>query len=157
MTTALRPMTPPEYAAWRAQTVPAYAADKVASGQWTQDESLAQSEAEFEALLPQGPATPGNHLFTIADVDGAAVGVLWIAEKTQAGARIAYVYDVAIEPHRQREGHAQRAFVALEEHARRLGLAGIGLHVFGHNTAARALYARLGFEPTNLSLFKPLP
>ena len=56
----------------------------------------------------------------------------------------------------QREGHALRAFVALEDEVRRLGLSGIALHVFGHNTGAQALYAKLGFHPTNISLYKPV-
>ncbi len=154
--TTLRRMTEDEYAAWVDATVPAYAEDKVASGQWSAAESLALSRKEHDELLPQGLATPENHFFTIVDAQGAPVGTLWIAEQARGGARIAYVYDVGIHPERQREGHAHRAFVALEDEARRLGLAGIALHVFGHNTGARALYAKLGFEPTNLHLFKPL-
>lgn len=27
---------------------------------------------------------------------------------------------------------------------------------FGHNTGAQALYSRLGYQPTNISLFKPI-
>jgi ribosomal protein S18 acetylase RimI-like enzyme len=154
--TTLRRMTEDEYAALVEATVPAYAADKVASGQWSAAESLALSRKELDELLPQGLATPENRFFTIVDAQGAPVGTLWIAEQVRGGARIAYVYDVGIQPERQREGHAYRAFVALENEARRLGLTGIGLHVFGHNTGARALYAKLGFEPTNLHLFKPL-
>ncbi|HRI17569.1 MAG TPA: GNAT family N-acetyltransferase [Burkholderiaceae bacterium] len=157
VTTVLRPMTDPEFAAWRAETVPAFAADKVASGQWSERESLALSEAEFDHLLPQGLATPGNHMFTIADGAGASVGFLWIAEQSRGGAAIAYVYDVAVIPQRQREGHARRAFAALEEQAARLGLTGIALHVFGHNTGARSLYEQLGFESTNVHMFKALP
>jgi len=40
--------------------------------------------------------------------------------------------------------------------ARTLGLSGIALHVFGHNSGAQALYASLGYQITNLNLFKPL-
>ena len=154
--TTLRRMTEDEYAAWVDATVPAYAEDKVASGQWAQAESLARSRKELDELLPQGLATPANRFFTIVDAQGAPVGRLWIAEQIRGDARIAYVYDIGIHPERQREGHARRALLALEDEARRLGLAGIALHVFGHNTGARALYATLGFEPTNLHLFKPL-
>ena len=52
--------------------------------------------------------------------------------------------------------HAARAFLALEEEVRRRGLSGIALHVFGHNDGARALYDKLGFRPTNISMFKPI-
>lgn len=152
----LRPMTPAEYAAWAEQTVPAYAADKVASGQWSEQESLELSKKEYDELLPLGLETPDNHLFTILDAEDVPVGMLWFAVKARFDARIAYVFDVSVRPERQREGHAQRAFQALENELRNLGLAGIALHVFGHNAGARALYAKLGFQPTNISLFKSL-
>jgi len=147
-------MTLPEYEAWQAETVPAYAADKVAAGQWTNEAALELSAREFAELLPQGLDTPDNRLFTIVDAEGAAVGVLWYAVKTKFAARIAYVYDIAIRPERQRERHAERAFLALEDEVRRAGLAGIALHVFGHNAPARGLYAKLGYEPTNIDLYK---
>ncbi len=154
--TALRAMTPSEYADWLAESIPAYAADKVASGQWSEAESLEQSRRENDQLLPQGLETPDNHFFSIVDPQSVAVGMLWFAVTTKFNARIAYVYDVSVRPERQREGHAMRAFLALEDEVRRLGLAGISLHVFGHNAGARALYAKLGYEPTNINLFKPL-
>ena len=152
--TALRPITEAEFATWLARTIPAYAADKVASGQWPEATSIEQSNQEYAELLPLGPATPDNHLFTILDADAAGVGVLWFAVKTRFNARIAYVFDVSIRPERQRLGHALRAFQALDEEVRRLGLAGIALHVFGHNMAARALYEKLGFAATSISLYK---
>jgi ribosomal protein S18 acetylase RimI-like enzyme len=149
-------MTEPEYATWLAETMPAYAADKVAAGQWSPEESLERSKKEYEELLPSGLATPENHFFTVVDDSAQPVGMLWFAEKTRFNARIAYVFDVGVWPERQREGHAFRAFAALEDQVRKLGLSGIALHVFGHNKGAQNLYAKLGFEPTNISLFKRL-
>ena len=150
----LRTMSESEYAGWLAQAIPAYAADKVASGQWSSADSLALSTREYDELLPQGLATPDNYLFTVLDAHDVDVGVLWFAVKTKFDARIAYVFDVQIEPEHQRQGHAFRAFVALEDEVRKLGLAGIALHVFGHNKSAQGLYAKLGFQPTNISLYK---
>jgi len=152
----LRPMTESEYAMWLSATIPAYAADKVASGQWSEEASLDLSRKEYDELVPQGLATPDNYFFTIVDPRSEPVGVLWFAVKTRFNARIAYVFDVNVRPERQREGHAYRAFVALENETRKMGLAGIALHVFGHNAGAQALYAKLGFRPTNISLFKPV-
>ena len=153
---ALRPMTPSEYADWLVESIPAYATDKVASGQWSAAESLELSRREHDELLPQALATPDNHFYVIVDARSVAVGMLWFAVTARFNARIAYVYDVGVRPERQREGHATRAFLALEDEARRLGLAGVALHVFGRNTGARALYAKLGYQPTNINLFKPL-
>lgn len=152
----LRPMTASEYAEWVEESIPGYAADKVASGQWSKEESLQLSRKELQELLPQGLETPENHLFTIVDSQSVPVGTLWFAVKTKFNAKVAYVFDVGVRPERQREGHAMRAFSALEEQVRSLGLSGIALHVFGRNTAARALYEKLGFQPTNITLFKPI-
>ena len=152
----LRPMTEPEYAAWLEAAIPAYAADKVASGQWSEEDSLERSRSEYAELLPQGLETPDNQLFTIIDSQATPVGVLWFAVKTRFNARVANVFDVSVWPQHQRKGHAFRAFVALEDEVRGLGLSGIALHVFGHNKGARALYAKLGFQPTNINMFKPV-
>lgn len=155
--TLLVPMSESEFVRFLEETVPAYAADKVASGQWSHGESLELARKDFEELLPGGLATPGNHLFSIrSDAESEPIGWLWYAEQERGGTRVAYVYDVSIRPEFQRQGHAARAFRALESVAARQGLAGIALHVFGHNLAARALYAKLGFEPTNLNLYKPI-
>jgi ribosomal protein S18 acetylase RimI-like enzyme len=109
-------------------------------------------------MLPPGVATPDNHLFSLREAEGSTVvGMLWFAVQEQAGRKVAYVYDIAIHPPCQRRGYATHAFAALEGEARARGLAGIGLHVFGHNPGARALYERLGYEATNIHMFKKLP
>ena len=46
--------------------------------------------------------------------------------------------------------------LALEEEARRFGLTALALHVFGHNTAARALYEGIGYQITNINMRKDL-
>ena len=147
-------MTKTEYAEWLEESIPAYAADKVASGQWSEEDSLKLSRKENDELLPQGLETPDNHFYAIVDSQSAAVGMLWFAVKTKFNSRIAYVYDVSVRPERQREGHAMRAFIELENEVKSLGLSGIALHVFGHNAGARALYDKLVYRPTNISLFK---
>jgi ribosomal protein S18 acetylase RimI-like enzyme len=152
----LVPMTEPEYLAFVDAAIPGYAADKVAAGQWTAAESMTLAKKSFDELLPAGRGTADNHFFTILDVASVAVGSLWIAVQDRAGERIATIYDVGIKPEYQRRGHATRALRALEEEVRTLGLAGIALHVFGHNVGAQALYAKLGYEPTNINMFKPV-
>jgi ribosomal protein S18 acetylase RimI-like enzyme len=149
-------MVQPEYAEWLDEIIPAYAADKVSSGQWSEEDSVELSKKEYGELLPLGLGTPDNYLYTIVDVDLHPVGVLWFAVKTKNNARIAYVYDVSVKPESRRKGHAYAAFIALEDEVRRLGLSGIALHVFGHNLEARDLYAKLGFHPTNINLYKAI-
>lgn len=153
----LVPMSESEYAAYVEEAIPSYAAEKVASGQWTQEESLALSKKSLDELLPQGQQTPDNHLFTILDGRSVPVGMLWVAAQSRAGQRIAYVYDVSIKLEHRRKGHAAGAFIALESKVRELGLSGVALHVFGHNVAAHALYVKLGYAATNINMFKPVP
>lgn len=154
--TSLVPMTEAQLADYLLRAIPAYARDKVASGQWTESEALARSRKNYAELLPEGVATPDHHLYVMHDEQAVVVGELWIGGHEQAGRRVAFVYDVAVHPEHRRKGHAERAFQALEGVVRSLGLAGIGLHVFGHNAAARALYLKLGYLETNVNMFKAL-
>ena len=152
----LRPISDSEYVAWFDTVVPEYAADKVASGQWSEDSALDLSRKEYAELLPQGRNTENNHIYTVLSIEGEPVGTLWFVAKDRAKRRIAYVYDILIAPEHRRRGHALRAFQALEQEVARLGLDGIALHVFGHNHAAKALYVKLGYVVTNINMFKSL-
>ena len=157
MTTTLSPMTLAEYNAWLVESVPDYARDKVVAGQWDEADALARSRAEVEGLLPHGLATAGHRLWSIRErVNGASIGTLWVAEQQHGRRTVAYVFDFRIAAAHQRQGHARRAFLALEDEVRAMGLAGISLHVFGHNAAARALYEGLGYAATNITMYKPL-
>jgi ribosomal protein S18 acetylase RimI-like enzyme len=147
-------LTEAQYLAYLAEAIPGFAAEKIASGQWSKEEALALSRKSFHDLLPQGMKTPDNYLYAVQDRHGNPVGMLWFGTQKRAGKRIAFVYDVSIRPEHRRKGFASRAFRALEEQARTMGLSGIALHVFGFNTEAQLLYSKLGFRPTNISMFK---
>lgn len=84
------------------------------------------------------------------------VGVIWIAKAERAFGSIGFIYDLVVWPEHRRQGYAAQATRALEEEATRLGLQGLALHVFGHNAPAQDLYVKLGYQPTNISMFKPL-
>ncbi len=154
--TRLVPMTEAQLADYLQRAIPDYAGDKVASGQWAEAEAMERSRKSYAELLPEGVATPDQHLYVMYDEHAVVVGELWIGGHEQAGRRVAFVYDVAVHPEHRRKGHAERAFQALEGVVRSLGLTGIGLHVFGHNAAARALYLKLGYLETNVNMFKAL-
>jgi ribosomal protein S18 acetylase RimI-like enzyme len=149
------PMTEVELVAFVEAAIPELARDKVQSGQWTEAESLSLARQGYAELLPQGIHTPDNFLYTLHDAAiGSKVGVLWHAHREQAGSQVAYVYEVLVYPEHRRQGHATRALVLLEQEVHQLGLAGVALHVFGHNTVAQNLYAQLGFQATNVNMFK---
>lgn len=155
--TQLRPMPAAAFAPYMQTSVAGYAEDNVRANRWPREGALERSRAEFESLLPQGLHTPDNHVFEImATANGPVVGVIWFAVEAKHGPRSAFVYDVEIHPPFRRQGHALRAFQALEPVVKALGLSAIGLHVFGHNPGAQALYARLGYGITGINMVKNL-
>ena len=155
--TLLTPMTDVEFAIYLAKAIPEFAQDKIDAGQWSADEALELSRTGYAEQLPQGLATPDNVFFTVREAaTHADIGMLWFAVQARDGQRIAYVYDVYIHAEHQGKGHATRAFALLDAESRQLGLTGVALHVFGHNSGAQALYRKLGYQITNINMFKPL-
>lgn len=145
------------YASYLQAAVAGYAEDNISSGRWPRDGALQRSLGEFEGLLPQGLETPNQHLFEIRPAeDGPTVGFIWFAVEERHGIRGAYVYDLEVKPDFRRQGHAKRALLALEPIVGALGLPSIGLHVFGNNPGAQALYRQLGYAVTGLNMLKPL-
>ncbi len=155
--TLLRPMRAEAYEAYLQAAISSYADDNVAAGRWPVDGAWERSRTDFQDSLPQGLATPNNYLFEIwAQSNGPIVGYLWFAEVTQHGLRSAYVYDLEVKPEHRHQGYAEAAFKALEVLVAKLGLSRIGLHVFGHNIGAQALYAKLGYGVTGINMAKAL-
>ncbi|MHB0857092.1 MAG: GNAT family N-acetyltransferase [Anaerolineae bacterium] len=154
----LAPLSPMDWAVYREQAVRNYAAEKVRAGNWAAEDALARAEADFTQLLPQGIATPGHLLYAIEEAAAdTLVGVLWVGTVREGGGpAMAYLYDFVIYPGYRRRGYGAAALYALESVVRGMGLDTIGLHVFGHNHAARALYERLGYQVTNLNMSKRL-
>ena len=60
------------------------------------------------------------------------------------------ITNVATHPDHRKKGHARAVLLALIEAAREVGLVRITLEVRVSNTAARALYASLGFRDCGL-------
>jgi RimJ/RimL family protein N-acetyltransferase len=152
-------MTEATYGPWVAEAIREYANDLAANNGLSPEAALARSQRDFTELLPQGPATPKQHVFSIlaAPEPGSArrpIGVIWFAERDNPPS--AFVYDFSVdEPYRGR-GYGAQALLAIEAKVKALGLKRIGLHVFGHNTGARRLYERLGYQVTNVNMAKEL-
>lgn len=153
MTLDLAPMTSTEYRRWLEPTIAAYAADKIASGEWPPAGATARSRRVFDELLPHGVATPDQHLFS-AYYEGERVGALWLHIST--GRDDAFIYDIAIDEERRGHGLGRALLDAAEAWAAKRGLASVSLHVFGTNTVARRLYESAGYEVTDVSMRKVL-
>lgn len=150
----LRPMGAEDFQHYLDQAVQEYAQEHVAAGNWSAARALELSAQAYQKLLPQGHNTPDNYLYQIQDssVPPIDVGTLWFAVTDFGGGRQAFLYDFLIyEPYR-RHGFGLEALQALEEKVSELGLNTIGLHVFGHNHAARSLYEKAGYQVTDLQM-----
>lgn len=148
----LVPLDEAEYDVWVAAAIREYAEEKVRAGNWPAEEALRRAEDEFHQLLPSGRETPNNYLLAIVDPEsGEMVGMLWLAILDPQRGR-AFIYDFRIDPRRRRRGYGRRALAALDGFARDLGVREIGLHVFGHNLAARSLYEKAGYVVTNVNM-----
>lgn len=152
-------MTAARYEDWHDRAIREYADDKARAGNWPAEEALSRSQDEFSRLLPDGLATPDNWLFSIENAEnGTAVGIIWLAALPEQGGagRRAFIYDFEIDAAYRRRGYGTEALKALDEKAREMGFAEIGLHVFGHNLPARALYEKAGYEVTNVNMSRRL-
>ncbi len=155
--TRLVPMRAETFARYKAAEVASFAEDNVSCGRWLAEGALARSLAEFDELLPQGAATPHNHLLEILESEhGPDVGSLWFAVEEREGQKIAFIYDIQVKAEFRRRGHAKRALAELEPMVKALGLARISLHVSGRNPEAQALYGQLGFAVMGISMSKAL-
>jgi ribosomal protein S18 acetylase RimI-like enzyme len=155
--TTLVPMTDAQFQRYLQAMIPEYAQDKVLSGQWAQAEALELARKSLLDSLPQGLATPDHYLYAMeSGAHRDVVGMIWIAALQRGDRRVAFVFDVMVEELYRRQGHASRAFAAIERKALELGLSGVALHVFGHNPQAQALYVKLGYNTTNVNMFKTL-
>ncbi len=153
----LAPMNSNTFASYREAAVAGYAADNITSGRWPQEGARQRSYEDFDDSLPQGLATPQNYLYDIVSKStGATVGVIWFAVVVKNGLKSAFVYDVEVKPAFRRHGYARAAFTTLEPLVKALGLSSIGLHVFGNNPGAQALYHSLGYGITGVNMLKRL-
>lgn len=141
----VRRMTPERFHGFAAHSEAAFAEDLVASGRYSAEAAATESHRQMTLELPDGVDSTGQLLFT-AHADGEEVGILWLGERTRAGRPHVFVLDIEVAPEHRRRGHGREIMLAAEQEARRIGAASIGLHVFGFNTGAIALYEELGYR-----------
>ena len=151
----LVPMTQEAFEDYLAKSLPAYAADKVVAQEWPSEKSSELARKELSNMLPKGVETSNNFLFSIENEE-RKVGMIWFAKYERHGVPLAYLCDIYIENNHRRRGFASSAIHAVEEKAKALGLSGIVLHVFGHNESAQGLYEKLGYQKTNIMMFKEI-
>ena len=157
MTVHIRPLRDDEYGDWRRLSAERYAEDMVENGGFAPVQAREKSEKDFALTLPDGLATPGQHVFAIEAPDGEVVGHVWLGEReTRDEGRVAFVYEIRIDEEQRGKGYGRAAMLLLEDEARALGLDRIDLNVFGGNEVARGLYRSLGYEERAVMMGKKL-
>jgi ribosomal protein S18 acetylase RimI-like enzyme len=146
-------MTTEEYAAYHCTAVLAYAEAHVSAKSWPADEAQRRAVDEYAELLPEGVATPGHHLYIARNGD-QQVGMVWFAERPHGADRVAYVYDIEVDPDLRGRGYGEALMRAMEQEVRSAGLKAVRLQVFGNNSVARSLYRKLGYIETNVVMAK---
>jgi ribosomal protein S18 acetylase RimI-like enzyme len=153
----LRPLRSDEHDAFVQTARVEYAADIAANSGRAPEEARAKAEADIAALLPDGAATPGQHLEMIVDAEtGEAVGRLWFAERGEPGERHVYLYAIEIDEGHRGRGVGREAMLAFEDEVRTLGYDLVKLNVFGGNARARRLYDSLGYTEVAVEMTKRL-
>ncbi len=145
-----RPLTAAEYPAWVAESKAGYVQDWVDRG-IPRDRAEAKAERDHATALARGHATPDTVLRVLSH-DGTDVGTLWVALRD----RSAFVFDVHVDPGHRGRGHGRTLMRLAEREALAAGARTMGLNVFAGNTPALRLYASLGYETTELHLYKVL-
>ncbi|OTN75495.1 hypothetical protein A5886_000565 [Enterococcus sp. 8G7_MSG3316] len=150
----LSPMKPEQYQHYLSHAIKEYAKDKVTAGTWSQDEAIALSTESFTRLLPQGPDTKDNYLFSILpDEHAEPIGTLWLNVAQEK----AFIYDFEIDESYRGQGYGKQSLQAAEQWALQNHLTEIGLHVFAHNQSAHHLYKKMGYVETDISMVRHLP
>ena len=147
-------MTESEFASYREMAVRDYAQENIRAGNGNPADAPAMAEKAVSTLLPEGVRTKDQFLFTLLDESlPATVGMVWFKSLPNAAA---HIYDIRIEESRRHRGYGLQTLQAVEAKARGMGLKKIGLAVFGHNQAARALYEKAGYAVIQMGLAKAL-
>ena len=148
----LRRMNSNEFQKYFSSAIENYAKEKVLSKNWSQEEAMDKARQEYEALLPNRERSDYNYIFTVLH-ESQAIGMIWLEHKIDDKG---FIRDIRISEKYQGRGFGKEVMKHIEAVGRERGVKKLGLHVFGHNKAARNLYENLGYQTTNLMMIKEI-
>ncbi|MGE5252140.1 MAG: GNAT family N-acetyltransferase [Bacteroidota bacterium] len=151
----LVPIEQEDFDVFMERDIAGYAAAKVRSGTWLQEEALERSRQEHALLLPQGRQTPNHFIYSILDEDARRkIGILWVHVPPDRLQHEAFIYDIEIDEAFRGKGYGRQALLALDELLIGMGVEHVDLHVFAYNTTAFELYKKAGYEVTDFIMRK---
>jgi len=135
--------------------IPNYATENVKAGYWSEEEALGKARDAISNLLPEGVGSKSQYLYKIEDAEsGQSIGVIWLNVRVNALLPSGFIYDIEISEEFRGKGYGKQAMLAVEEKARELGLKSISLQVFAHNSVAKGLYEKIGYEIKSMHMTK---
>src|SRR5579863_2144297 len=153
----LEPMSEEDFQTSKRRGISIRAEEHIRRGLWTSADAEAASAADFEELLPQGRETPHFHFCNIInELDGSRIGEAWYNVRTKGGKTQFWVDWIWVDPAYRRQGYATQVLWLFEKLATDFGADRVGLHVLADNYVALALYAKIGYQTTNMGMAKPL-
>lgn len=147
----LRPLREDEFAAWDDAHRREYARGLVEQAGLAPAEAEAKVARDVPAVLPDGLATEGAHVWVV-ESGGRRVGTVFLGARDGG----AWLYDITIEEAERGRGYGRAAMLSLEDEVRALGFDRVTLNVWGGNEVARGLYRSLGYAETSVHMTKPL-
>lgn len=147
-------MTADRFGPWSARSKQGFVDQQVASGTAAPPEAREYAEREFAALLADGLDTADHHLWSVYD-GHREIGTVWLWVRDRPAGREAFLLEIELDEDVRGTGLGAAAMRATEAAARELGAVRLRLNVFGHNTAARRLYAGLGYTVLDTFLAGP--
>lgn len=138
-------MTEVEFNNYLKSLIEEYSKDCVRSKGITLENARIQSELEIKVLLPKGFRTPDIFVCFIKNIyTSQYLGQIWYIHEPIK--KYTFLADIEIFTEFRNKGFGTHALKLLEEEVNNLGCKAILLHVFKHNTEARRLYEKLGYE-----------
>lgn len=153
---SLRPMSQADFDTYCGWAISEFAREVSRSRGLPAEEGLAEARKSFAALFPGGNVGSADQSLFFVEAGGETVGTLHFGIRRDRPKPYLYVWDIHIDAEHRGKGYGEATFRLVEKLGKEMGLTELKLHVFGHNTVARALYQKLGFMPESIVLGKNL-
>ncbi len=153
----LDPMTKVDYHEYMVDNIRRFAREGAKSGRWEVEEALKESEKSIKEYLPRGMRTKSNYFFNIVDRSSDdKIGVLWLAIQDKTMTKSVFIFDIMIFEKSRDKGFGTATFKEIERWSNGKDAKALWLHAFWHNQKAIALYRRLGYVESGVTMSKRL-
>lgn len=142
-------MTEKEFHEYRSRSLDEYAENIRKNYGISEEAALERASNQFDELLKNGLHTENHCIYHVTDKDSEEnVGIIWYSYRPEESQ--VFLYEIWMDPSFRGKGYGTLTMQELHRRSRELGARKVGLHVFGQNTGAIALYKRLGYVENSI-------